>query len=159
MVRKFFRKWWRLFLVAALLAAAVQFFVRSPGFFPDQVIGRIGTSLFRPVYGGIDFLRQGISSLWTGYIGLVNVSRQNRELRKEVADLREKLKESRDASLENRRLEDLLRFSKTLEKRTVGARVVGHDVSPWFQGIFINAGTAPSDASTGPIRASRRSFS
>jgi rod shape-determining protein MreC len=141
MVRKFFRKWWRLFLVAALLAAAIQFFVRPPGFFPDQGIGRIGTYLFRPVYGGIDFLRQGISSLWSGYIGLVNVSRENRELRKEAAELREKLKESRDASLENRRLEDLLRFSKTLEKRTVGARVVGHDVSPWFQGIFIDAGT------------------
>src|SRR4030067_1025830 len=122
MVRKFFRKWWRLFLVAALLAAAIQFFVRPPGFFPDQAIGRIGTYLFRPVYGGIDFLRQGISSLWSGYIGLVNVSRENRELRKEVAELREKVKESRDASLENRRLEELRRFSKNPEKRTGGAR-------------------------------------
>src|SRR4030066_740967 len=108
MVRKFFRKWWRLFLVAALLAAAIQFFVRPPGFFPDQGIGRIGTYLFRPVYGGIDFLRQGISSLWSGYIGLVNVSRENRELRKEVAEVRGNLKESRDARLEDRRLEDLL---------------------------------------------------
>src|SRR4030066_1550330 len=141
MVRKFFRTWWRLFLVAALLAAAIQFLARPPGFFPDQGIGRIGTYLFRPAYGGIDFLRQGISSLWSGYIGLVNVSRENRELQKEVAGLREKLKEGRDASRENRRLEDLLRFSKTLEKRTVGARVVGHDGSPWVQGIFIDAGT------------------
>jgi rod shape-determining protein MreC len=141
MVKKFFRKWWRLFLGAALLAAALQFFVRPPGFFPGQVIGRIGTSLFRPVYGGVDYLRQGISSLWSEYIGLMNVSRQNRELRKEVAELREKLKESHDASLENLRLLDLLRFSKTLEKRAVGARVVGHDVSPWFQGVFIDAGT------------------
>lgn len=141
MVRKFFRKWWRLFLAAALLAAAIQFFVRPPGFFPDQAIGRIGTYMFRPVYEGVGFLRREISSLWSGYIGLVNVSRQNRELRQEVAMLRDQLKESRDASLENRRLENLLRFSKTLETRTVGARVVGHDVSPWFQGIFIDAGT------------------
>src|SRR4030066_98910 len=120
MVRKFFRKWWRLFLVAALLAAAIQFFVRPPGFFPDQAIGRIGTYLFRPVYGGIDFLRQGISSLWSGYIGLVNVSRQNRELRKEVAELRGKTKGGRDAAPEHRRLEGVLRFSKTLGKRAVG---------------------------------------
>ena len=42
--------------------------------------------------------------------------------------------------LENRRLKELLRFSETTARRTVGARVVGHDVSPWFQGLFIDVG-------------------
>ena len=70
---------------------------------------RSGTSLFRPVYKAVDFLRQGISSVWSGYIGLVNVSRENAELRKDLAALQEKLKESRDAVLENQRLEELLR--------------------------------------------------
>ncbi len=141
MVVKFLRKWWRLFLVVVLLGTAIQFFVRPPGISPDRFLGEIGTSLFRPVYVAVDFFRQRISSMWSGYIGLVTVSRENAELRKEVAALQEKLKESRDAILENRRLEGLLRFSKTLEKKTVGARIVGHDVSPWFQGIFIDAGT------------------
>ena len=141
MVKAFFRKWWRLFLVAALLVAAIQFFVRPPGFSPDHGIGEIGTSLFRPVFKAVDFLRRGISSVWSGYIGLVNVSRENAELRKERAALQEMLKESRDAVLENQRLEELLRFSTTLEKRTIGARIVGHDVSPWFQGVFIDAGS------------------
>lgn len=141
MVVKFLRKWWRLLLVVVLLGAAIQFFVRPPGISPNRFLGEIGTSLFRPVYQTVDFFRQGISSMWSGYIGLVKVSRENAELRKEVAALQEKLKESRDAVLENRRLESLLRFSKTLQKQTVGARIVGHDVSPWFQGIFIDAGT------------------
>src|SRR3990172_12345759 len=108
MVKTFFRKWWRLFLVAALLAAAIQFFVRPPGFSPDHGIGEIGTSLFRPVYKTVDFLRRGISSVWSGDIGLVNVSRENAELRKERAVLHEKLKESRDAVLENQRLQEQL---------------------------------------------------
>src|SRR4030066_1488956 len=141
MVKAFFRKWWRLFLVAALLGAAIQFFVRPPGFSPHHGIGEIGTSLFRPVYKTGDCLRRGISSVWSGYIGLVNVSRENAELRKERAVLQEKLKESRDAVLENQRLEGLLRVSTTLEKRTIGARIVGHDVSPWFPGVFIEAGS------------------
>lgn len=141
MVVKFLRKWWRLLLMVALLVTAIQFFVRSPGFSLDHFLGGIGTSLYRPVYESVDFLRKGISSVWSGYIELVTVSRQNVELREEVAMLKEQLKESRDAVLENRRLKELLWFSKTQEKKTVGARVVGHDVSPWFQGIFIEGGT------------------
>jgi rod shape-determining protein MreC len=58
-----------------------------------------------------------------------------------VAALQEKLHENRDAQLENRRLKELLRYSETLERRTIGARVVGHDISPWFQAVFIGAGS------------------
>jgi rod shape-determining protein MreC len=58
-----------------------------------------------------------------------------------VAALDQKLHETRDALLENRRLKELLRYSGTLKRRTVGARVVGHDVSPWFQAIFLGTGS------------------
>lgn len=141
MVVNFLRKWWRILLVVVLLVAAIQFFVRPPGLPLGQFAGGVVTSLFRPVYESVDFLRQRVSSVWSGYIELVDTSRENAKLRKEVAALQEKLKESRDSVLENRRLEELLRFSKTREKQLVGARVVGHDVSPWFQGIFIDSGT------------------
>src|SRR3970040_973642 len=141
MVKTFFRKWWRLFLVAALLAAAIQFFVRPPGFSPEHGIGEIGTALFRPVYKAVDFLRRGISSVWSGDIGLGHGAGENAEFRKDLEVLQEKLKESRDAVLENERLEELLRFSKTLEKRTIGARIVGDDVSPRVHGVFIDAGS------------------
>ncbi|MGB7630055.1 MAG: rod shape-determining protein MreC, partial [Candidatus Deferrimicrobium sp.] len=61
--------------------------------------------------------------------------------RKEVTELRERLHETRDAVLENRRLKELLRYSETVERRTLGARVVGHDVSPWFRAIFLGTGS------------------
>ncbi|MDX1814428.1 MAG: rod shape-determining protein MreC, partial [Thermodesulfobacteriota bacterium] len=141
MVVNFLRKWWRILLVVVLLVAAIQLFVRPPGLPLGQFAGEVVTSLFRPVYESVDFLRQRVSSVWSGYIELVDASRENAKLRREVASLQEKLKESRDSVLENRRLEELLRFAKTQEKPLVGARVVGHDVSPWFQGIFIDSGT------------------
>lgn len=141
MVLKFLRTWWRLLLAVVLLVAAIQFFVRPPGVSLERFVGGIGTSLFRPVFETVDFFRQRISSVWSGYIGLVNVSRENEKLREEAAVLREELRISREAVLENRRLEELLRFSKTFEKKTVGARVIGHDVSPWFQGMFIDGGS------------------
>jgi rod shape-determining protein MreC len=38
-------------------------------------------------------------------------------------------------------LKELLDYSQTVERRTLGARVVGHDVSPWFRAIFLGAGS------------------
>ncbi|MBI5419265.1 MAG: rod shape-determining protein MreC [Deltaproteobacteria bacterium] len=128
-------------MAVALLSAAIQFFVRPPAALSRVDAVRASTSVvFRPVYLAVDFLRQGVSSVWSHYIALVGVTRENERLRREVAALREKLQENRDALLEGRRLKDLLHFSETVERKTIGARVVGHDVSPWFQSVFIGAG-------------------
>ncbi|HEY7528515.1 MAG TPA: rod shape-determining protein MreC [Candidatus Deferrimicrobiaceae bacterium] len=137
----FFRKWWRLLTAIVLISGAVHFFVRPPAVLSRaDAVHASGSLLFQPVYGTLDRIHQGVSAFWYRYIALVGVSRENDRLRREVASLREKLLESRDALLENRRLKGLLQFSESAEKRTIGARVVGHEVSPWFQSIFIDAG-------------------
>lgn len=137
----FFRKWWRLIAAAVLLSAAFQFFLRPPSGIPEKdPVRSIGSLLFRPVWFGVDLVRKGGYGIWSHYIALVGVSRENERLREEITTLRGKLQDSRDAVLENRRLKELLRFSGGLEKRSIGARVVGHDISPWFQSIFIDVG-------------------
>jgi rod shape-determining protein MreC len=137
----FFKKWWRLLAAVILLSGAIQFFVRPPAAISRaEAVHASGSILFQPVYAAVDLLRQGISSAWSHYIALVGIARENDRLRKEVAALREKLQENRDSLLESRRLKELLKFSETIEKKTIGARVVGHDVSPWFQAVFIDAG-------------------
>jgi len=138
----FLRKWWRLLVTAVLLAAAIQVFVRpSIALEKAESARAAGASLFRPFYLGVDFLRQGVSGVWNHYVALVGVSRENERLRSDVAALEQRLHESRDALLENRRLKGLLHYSGTLERRTIGARVVGHDVTPWFRAIFIGTGS------------------
>jgi rod shape-determining protein MreC len=138
----FLRKWWRLLVAVALLVTAIQLFVRpSPALERAEPVRAAGTSLFRPFYLAVDILRQGIFGVWTHYIALVGVTRENERLRREVAALQEKLHEYRDAQLENRRLKDLLRYSESLDRRVIGGRVVGHDISPWFQAIFVGAGS------------------
>lgn len=137
----FLKKWWRLLAAVALMFAVTQLVLRPPAAL--QSIGPLRGSaaiVFRPVYATVDFLRRGVASIWGGYVGLTGVARENEELRREVAALRETIRSNREDLLENRRLKELLRFSETIAKRTVGARVVGHDVSPWFQGLFIDVG-------------------
>jgi rod shape-determining protein MreC len=138
----FFRKWWRFLVAVAFLAAAIQVFFRPSAPLEKAESARTaGTTLFRPVYLGIDFLTRGVTGIWNHYIALVGTAKENERLREEVAGLQEKLNAARDAQLENRRLKDLLQYSGTLERRTVGARVVGHDVAPWFQAIFLGTGS------------------
>lgn len=138
----FLRKWWRILIAAVLLAAAIQVFTRPPlALEKANSAGAAGTALFRPFFMGVDFLRQGVSGIWEHYVALVGMSRENDRLRAEVVQLQQKLHETRDAQLENRRLKELLHYSGTVERRTIGARVVGHDVSPWFQAIFIGTGS------------------
>jgi rod shape-determining protein MreC len=141
-MRIFFRNWWRLLVAVSLLVMAIQVFVRpSTALERAEPVRAAGVSLFRPLYTGADFLRGGFSSVWNRYIALVGVSRENDRLREEVTELRERIHETRDAILENRRLKELLRYSGTIERRTLGARVVGHDVSPWFRAIFLGTGS------------------
>lgn len=129
-------------MAAALLTAAIQLFVRPiPAAGTAEPMRSYASSLFRPVYATVDAFRQGASAVWSRYIALVGLARENEELRREIAALRAKLEEDREAIFENRRLKELLAFSGTFERRTLGARVIGHDASPWFQALFIDAGS------------------
>lgn len=139
-MKPFLRRWWRLLTAVALLAVAAQLFLRPPGISFAQEGKEQGAQVFRPVYSVIDTIRRGATAAWTRYLVLVGVERENEELRREVGTLREKVRESESIALENERLRRLLDFSKTVEKKAIGARVIGHDISPWFQGIFIDAG-------------------
>ena len=137
----FLKKWWRLLAAVTLMIAVTQLFLRPPAAL--QSIGPLrgyAAVVFRPVYATVDFLHRGVASIWGGYVALTGVARENEELRREVAALRETIRSDREVLLENRRLKELLHFSETVPGRTVGARVVGHDVSPWFQGLFIDVG-------------------
>jgi len=137
----FLKKWWRLLAAVTLMVAVTQLFLRPPASL--QSIGPLrgyAAIVFRPVYATVDFLDRGVASIWGGYVALTGVARENEALRREVAALRETIQSDREALLENRRLKDLLHFSETIAGRTIGARVVGHDVSPWFQGLFIDVG-------------------
>ena len=137
----FLKKWWRLLAAVTLMVAVTQLFLRPPASL--QSIGPLrgyAAIVFRPVYATVDFLHRSIISLWGGYVALTGVARENEELRREVATLRETIRLTREDQFENRRLKNLLGFSETIATRTVGARVVGHDVSPWFQGLFIDVG-------------------
>ena len=93
-----------------------------------------------PLHGGIASVNQAIYGVWYDYVDLVNVRRENKELRESVKTLNGRLLESREALLANERLQKLLDFKTSLAFPSLTASVIGEDGAPWFKTLTINRG-------------------
>ena len=93
-----------------------------------------------PLHGGIAAVNQAIYAVWYDYVDLVNVRRENKELRESVKILNGRLLESREALLANERLQKLLDFKTSLGSPSLTASVIGEDGAPWFKTLTINRG-------------------
>ncbi len=92
------------------------------------------------VAGTID----GVTSVWRGYVYLVEVEGQNGELREERKRLLEMVGRCQDSLEENARLQRLLDFREGHEAFSfLSARVVARDTSPYFRvlRVVLDSGT------------------
>lgn len=97
-------------------------------------------NLTAPLHGAIAAANRAIADVWNDYIDLVDVRRENKELRQSVKILNDRLLESREALLANERLQKLLDLKSSLHVPVVAASVIGEDGAPWFKTITINRG-------------------
>jgi rod shape-determining protein MreC len=72
---------------------------------------------------------------------LVDVRRENRQLRESINVLNRQMIESNEAVLTNDRLKRLLDLKSSLRTPSLSASVIGEDGSPWFKTIVIDRGT------------------
>jgi rod shape-determining protein MreC len=84
---------------------------------------------------------QGVENIWTGYIALIHVRRDNEKLLAENGQLRMQLSEKSEEALELGRLRQLMDLRATPIGKTVVARVIGKDPSQGGQNITIDKGT------------------
>ncbi len=93
-----------------------------------------------PFYRVVDRVNNGITTIWDDYLDLVNVRRENKELRESVKALNARLLQTHEAVLANERLNKLLEMKNTLHDPTMAASVIGEDGAPWFKTILIDRG-------------------
>ena len=99
-------------------------------------------NLTAPLQGGIASVNRAVDGVWSDYLDLVDVRRENKELRESVKILNSRLLESREAFLANERLQKLLDLKTTLRIPSLTASVIGEDGAPWFKTLTINRGGA-----------------
>jgi rod shape-determining protein MreC len=97
-------------------------------------------NLMTPFYRVVDRISGAVTFVWEDYLDLVNVRRENKELRESVKTLNARLLETHEAVLANERLKKLLDMKNTLQIPTITASVIGEDSAPWFKTILIDRG-------------------
>lgn len=93
------------------------------------------------VQRGIADSYQSGKGLWSGYIYLAGLREENLMLKKEAAELRERLNTYREAVQENQRLKELLSFKEGTGYRVVTARVIGISPTSFSKTITIGKGS------------------
>ncbi|AJE04822.1 rod shape-determining protein MreC [Geobacter pickeringii] len=96
--------------------------------------------IFAPVHNVGERIGAAVGGVWSDYVDLVDVRRENKQLRQSVKLLNVRILEGRETAQENSRLRALLDLKGTLRTSSVAAAVIGEDSSPWFKTLVINRG-------------------
>jgi rod shape-determining protein MreC len=89
----------------------------------------------------VDASVEGVERIWSGYVGLIHVHRDNENLQAENGRLRMELIQKTEDALEAVRLRQLLELQANPIGKTVAARVIGKDPSQGGQNMTIDKGT------------------
>lgn len=82
------------------------------------------------------------SGLWSDYLDLVNVRKENKELRRIIKLYSARETETREALQANERFKKLLELKSSVQVPSLAASVIGEDGSPWFKTLVIDHGAA-----------------
>lgn len=95
----------------------------------DKAIVRVTA----PLEAGVSWIVEGIGGWWDRYVALVDVEKENRELRADNERLRKQLAAMTRRAFDVEALEDLAVVKRRVEADAIGARVIGAPLSPQFR--------------------------
>ncbi len=93
------------------------------------------------IQAGFSRVISGFGNVWDGYIALVGVKKENKELLKEIHRLKAQNSNFLEAAATNVRLTKLLNMKESIAPPTLPAEIIGKDPSQWFKTIIINRGS------------------
>jgi rod shape-determining protein MreC len=82
-----------------------------------------------------------VAGLWSGYVDLHGVRRDNDRLRVELRELRGQLQERSALASQAQRLRVLLELREILPHQTIVAEVIAREGLPWFRTLMLNKGS------------------
>lgn len=88
-------------------------------------------------------IRQAINStkdFWTNYFYLVDVRRENRQLKREIDSFKRENSRYKELLATHERLRKLLQFKEVIHRPVVAAQVIGLDPTGWFKSVIIDKG-------------------
>lgn len=123
-----------------------QFKLSEPSLFHKVV-----SEVLSPVQEGLSSSKKSMTSLWENYLLIVNTSKENAILKKQISRLNNDLTNMEEMRKENLRLKRLLNFSEEQPHQRVLAQVVGWDSANEFKVIRINKGKKDGVKTMAPV--------
>jgi rod shape-determining protein MreC len=129
-----------IYIGIVLLAAFVFYSLNLKNIEKETLFERVVLNIMSPVNRVISRMNNGVTDIWNDYMALVEVRKENKQLRESVKILNSRLIESHESAIANERLKKLLDLKNSLKAPSLAASVIGEDGSPWFKTIMINRG-------------------
>lgn len=114
-------------------------------------VERTVMSMTAPVAGSAASATGFLSDIWNNYIDLIDVRRENIELRKSVKRLNERIVANNEAIAANLRYKQLLELKESVAIPSVAVSVIGEDSSAWFKTLVVDRGAADGLAEGMPV--------
>lgn len=130
--------WW-FFGLLALNFALMTYDARDEST-KQRKIRTVAQSIAYPVQRGASAVGNFFGGLFSGFGELRRASVENQQLRAQVEQMQNELREVRQKAAEAERLEKLLKFSEQTKYETVTAQVIARDPSMWFDSVSIDKG-------------------
>jgi len=132
------RRWRSYYFLAIPVIALIAFFQ-----FPrlNESAHSVFSTLARPAFVLGSSLRDGLYTIRYQSGNFLEAVGKQREYLARIQELEGQLVRFREMDRENQRLRKLLNFSLPLATRTIGARVIGEDATPWKKIVLLDKGS------------------
>lgn len=125
-------------LLVALLYYSLNLRTKERLNFFEKTVLNLSSPVQRAVTGAGRFF----GSLWNDYLYLVDVRKENKQLRETIKVLNTRFLSNQEALIASERYKSLLNLKSTFRVPSVAASVIGDDSAPWFKTLAIDRGMA-----------------
>jgi len=108
---------------------------------PSNIVERVMLVVLQPFQRAITSAISSTKNIWSNYIHLVEVAKENNELRKTVQQLQETNNQYLEDLMAYERLKDTLHLAEDRKFSTILARVIGHDATNHSNTIIVDRGS------------------
>lgn len=132
------RRWWGwVFLIVVLVLSFSLSVGKREGW---NLFERIFVEIISSAQSIFSFTIEGVKGFWSDYFILINVSEENKRLRKQIQSLKLENARYKEKIIEYEQLKEFLKLKENIKYPVSVARVIGRDPSGWFKSVIINKG-------------------
>ena len=128
------------FIVLLLLFALILMSLRAKQKGGVEFFDALLMEICSPFQKAATFVVKTVQGASRQYVFLVNLEKENRELKQKIAELQEENHQMKEMKLTNERMRQLLKFREKNSPSMIGAEVIGQDPSSWFKSVTIDKG-------------------